>query len=334
MRSQVLGGCLMVALLGASNLAQAEDSWDGWTVNVTAENDMFGSDTDRHYTHGTRFSLAPPAGEVADWLKEAAGYFPLFSDQGKLRASYALGQNLYTPADITIEDPSHMDRPYAAWLYGSFGLVSDMQDRVDTFELSLGMVGPAALGEATQKYVHRVVGSPQPKGWDHQLKNEPGIAVTYERRIRRFMTLETGLFNLELDATPHAGLTLGNVLTQAEAGTMFRLGRDLEKDRGGPPRIRPSLPGSDYYTTTDGFVWYLFAGAAGRGVARNIFLDGNTFAQSYHVDKNPFVFDFQAGLAVRYQDVRLAFTQIVRSKEFEGQQSPDRYGAITLSYQF
>lgn len=54
------------------------DDWDGWTFNMTLENDMFGSDTDRHYTHGTRFSLAAPEGEVADWLRDAAGYFPFF----------------------------------------------------------------------------------------------------------------------------------------------------------------------------------------------------------------------------------------------------------------
>jgi len=333
------GLCVLSALvLGAFSPDHAHadmlDDWDGWTFNVTLENDMFGSDTDRHYTHGTRFSLAPPEGEVSDWLRDVAGYFPFFSDDGRLRSSYALGQNMYSPADITLTDPADMDRPYGGWLYGSFGLVSDMEEQVDTFELTLGMVGPASLAEPTQKFVHRVVGSAKPMGWDHQLKNEPGLVVTYERKWHRFINVETGVFGLDLDTSPYAGVSLGNIFTHVEAGTVFRFGQDLEKDRGGPPRIRPSLPGSDYYTSTDGFVWYLFAGGGARAVARNIFLDGNTLADSYSVDKKPFVFDVQAGLAMRYHDVRVAFTQIIRTKEFKKQQSPDRYGAITVSYQF
>ena len=310
------------------------DGLDGWTLNVTAENDMFGSDTDRHYTHGTRFSLAAPEGDVPDWVRDAAPKFPLFSDQGKLRTSYFLGQNLYTPADIRITNPSNMDRPYAAWLYGGVGLVSDLGARVDTLGLTLGMVGPAALGEATQKTVHKWVGSPQPQGWDHQLRNEPGVVLTYERRIRRFVNFDTGLFDLELDASPQAGVSLGNIFTHLEAGTVFRLGHDLESDRGGPPRIRPSLPGSDYFTPSDQFSWYLFGGVAGRLVGRNIFLDGNSFTDSYSVDKKPLVGDFQFGLAMNYKGVRMAYTQIIRTKEFENQSSPDSFGAITLSYQF
>ncbi len=328
----VFSGLSFLVMSCASPVAAGD--WEGWTFNAMAENDLFGSDTDRHYTHGTRFSLSSPEGGVADWLKDAAGYFPLFSDEGKLRASYALGQNLYTPSDITITDPSHMDRPYAGWLYGSFGLVSDMESRVDNIELAIGMVGPASLGEPTQKFVHKVIDSPEPMGWDHQLKNEPGVVLTYERKIRRFVDFETGLLNLEFDASPHAGVSLGNVLTQVEGGVLLRIGHDLEKDRGGPPRIRPSLPGSDYYSPSDDFGWYLFGGAAGRWVARNIFLDGNTFSDGYSVKKNPFVGDFQIGVAMRYKAVRLAYTHIIRTKEFENQGTPDRFGAITLSYQF
>ncbi len=314
--------------------ADAENPWAGWTFNVMAENDMFGSDTDRHYTHGTRFSAAAPPGEVPDWLKDIAVTWPLFAGDGDMRASYALGQNLYTPADITIADPLQMDRPYAAWLYGSMGLVSDRGRSVDNFELQLGMVGPAALGEPTQKFVHKVVDSPEPQGWDHQLRNEPGIVLSYDHRIRRFMTFKLGIADFEIDTSPYVGFSLGNVYTHAETGAVFRFGQDLSKDRGGPPRIRPSLPGSDYYSRVDGLSWYFFAGGGVRAVARNIFLDGNTFADSYSADKNPFVGDMQVGFALRYKDFRLAYTQVIRTKEFKDQQLPDRFGAITLSYQF
>src|SRR3546814_17784538 len=106
------------------------------------------------------------------------------------------------------------------------------------------------------------------------------------------------LNNLGVDVTPHLGAALGNVYTYGAGGLTLRFGEDLPDDYG-PPRIRPALPGSDYFRPTDDFGWYFFAGAEGRIVARNIFLDGNTFKDSHSVDKRPLVADLQAGLADR-----------------------------------
>src|SRR3546814_8870959 len=105
------------------------------------------------------------------------------------------------------------------------------------------------------------------------------------------------LNNLGVDVTPHLGAALGNVYTYGAGGLTLRFGEDLPDDYG-PPRIRPALPGSDYFRPTDDFGWYFFAGAEGRIVARNIFLDGNTFKDSHSVDKRPLVADLQAGIAV------------------------------------
>src|SRR3546814_12873912 len=93
------------------------------------------------------------------------------------------------------------------------------------------------------------------------------------------------------------GGALGNVYTYGAGGVTLRLGEDLPSDYG-PPRLRPALPGSDYFRPSDWFGWYLFVGAEGRLMVRNIFLDGNTFEDSHSADKYPLVFDLQAGIAV------------------------------------
>jgi len=67
-------------------------------------------------------------------------------------------------------------------------------------------------------------------------------------------------------------------------------------------------------------------------MGRNIFLDGNTFTDSHSVDKETLVGDFQVGFAFHLRNIRIAFTHIVRSKEFEGQTERARYGAINLTY--
>ena len=124
-----------------------------------------------------------------------------------------------------------------------------------------------------------------------------------------------------------------DALMQAAGGLILRVGRDLPDDYG-PPRIRPSLPGSDFFVPTGAFGWYLFAGVEERAVARNIFLDGNTFAHSRSVDKNTWVGDFQYGIAVTVGATRIALTEINRTREFEGQQHPDSFGALTVGFRF
>ncbi len=82
------------------------------------------------------------------------------------------------------------------------------------------------------------------------------------------------------------------------------------------------------------FSWYAFAGASGRAVARNIFLDGNTFVDSPSVEKNPFVADFQIGVAGIYRGVRITLSEIFRTPEFKEQRGSDRFGSLTLSARF
>ncbi|MBS29221.1 MAG: hypothetical protein CL566_09925 [Alphaproteobacteria bacterium] len=77
--------------------------------------------------------------------------------------------------------------------------------------------------------------------------------------------------------------------------------------------------------------WRLAWVSCARGVARDIFLDGNTFASSHSVDKKHFVGDAQLGFAAIYHGVRLAFTQVFRTREFGGQSQSDRFGAVSLS---
>jgi hypothetical protein len=65
-----------------------------------------------------------------------------------------------------------------------------------------------------------------------------------------------------------------------------------------------------------------------------MFLDGNTFKHSHSVDKKPFVGDLQTGLVVQWKRFRITYTQIFRTKEFDGQDDGDLFGSLSLSYHF
>jgi len=126
---------------------------------------------------------------------------------------------------------------------------------------------------------------------------------------------------------------LGNVDTDASVGATVRLGYDLPADYG-PPRIRPTIPGSDFFVPSENLGGYLFAGVQGQAVARNIFLDGNTFESSPSVDKKWDVGSLQAGATLIDGNVRLSYTQVFMTKEFDTQRNPEIFGSLTLSYRY
>jgi hypothetical protein len=310
----------------------------GMIFSLQAENDLFGGGTDRHFTHGTRLHcLTAPI----HWISALADKLPWFDVEKakdepdatiQARAGISLGQSIFTPEDISRTDLIARERPYAGWLYVGFGLVASQgSNRYDQLELNLGVVGPSSLAEDVQKEWHHIFGLRRPNGWSHQLADEPAAVLFYEQ-ARRFEP-RNWLFKLKVDGIPHFGGALGNVFTYGAAGFTVRIGPDLHKDFG-PPRIRPSLPGAGFFHKASGLSWYLFGGVEGRLVARNIFLDGNTFEESHSVDKKIAVGDIQAGAAIQYRRMRLTYTQTWRSKEYDSQDQADSFGAMSASYHF
>lgn len=327
---------LSLATLMASSAAMAQEppprihEDDEAIFSVVWENDKF-ANTDSNYTNGARFSWLSAEETTPRWVRSVANTVLPIAADGKKRIGVSFGQTMYTPADLTRSDLIVDDRPYAGWTYGSVGIVSENGKRLDNAVLTVGVVGPASYAEHTQRFVHKVTDSQNPKGWDNQLNTEPGIILTMERKWRSMY--EFSPFGVGVDATPYAGFDLGNINTDASVGTMFRLGYDLPADYG-PPRIRPSMPGSDFFLPSQTIGGYLFAGAEGRAVGRNIFLDGNTFSDSHSVDKNYWVGTLQAGAALTYGSTRLSYTHVFMTEEFKGQDEPAQYGGLTLSMRF
>jgi hypothetical protein len=340
----------MAVLLALAPLAShPARAGDNGTFGIEVENDYFSPDNrDRHYTNGLRFDWLPNPSptDAQDLMEEGAGLIPFVSDTDSVdRIGWSLGQSIYTPQNKTATAPIYNDRPYAGWLYAGLTLIKvpaphpedkSSLNEMDTLELDLGVVGRAALGEQVQNDFHRwAFANEQVNGWHNQLKSEPGLLISYDHKWRALA--QTDIWGLGADITPSVGFDLGNVQIDAAAGGMIRIGRDLPSDYG-PPRIRPGLTGSDFFLsgpdTERDFGWYLFAGAEGRAVGHDIFLDGNTFAKSQSVPKKTLVADFQAGAAFIVYGVRLTATEVVRTEEFYGQHGNDVFGSISASFNF
>lgn len=303
------------------------------------ENDIV-TGTDQHYTNGLKLSwLSADLIEWArpGWRRGLIDALPFVNRSGgQKNLGFAFGQNMYTPRDISAPDPDPADRPYAGWTYFELAFVSKTPAISDTVALQAGLVGPHSQAEDTQRIVHRWSGSTRPMGWAHQLHDEVGVNLVYERRWRLYARalVET----LGVDLIPHAGASLGNVQTYANAGGTLRFGFNLPSDFGVQLARAGSVGGSptddlDPRVSLDrNFSVFAFGAADGRAVARDIFLDGNTFRESRSVDKEPFVADLSAGIGLIAGRWQLTYTEVWRTREFRAVRSAwSHFGSLTLS---
>ena len=332
-----------LAISSQAVLAAGKDQ--PWTFTFYFENDLF-SDTDQNYTNGTKLSWVSPDltgyaedGRLPDWSLKYIRWLPFINEPGLQRnIALSIGQNMYTPEDISKEELVEDDRPYAGWTYFGIAFHSKNERRLDSMEIQLGIVGPESFAEETQKLVHELVNSKQPKGWDNQLNNEPGLAMVYECRLR--FLRERAENGMGYDAITHLGATVGNVYTYANTGLEIRGGWNIPKDFG-TALIRPAGDSSATVSAMGSrpsikkkFSIHVFAGVSGRLVLRDIFLDGNTFTDSHSINKEYFVADAYAGISLTVYRFKLSYTQVARSKEFEGQDDNHCFGSIALSYSY
>lgn len=309
------------------------------TLTLVGENDSLSSGADRNYTSGIKLAYVSPVNVMPKWVRKLDGLTRAVTNARPSYFGAAIGQSIFTPQDISLNPPPPNQHPYAGWLYGQVMMAAEenvvARDPrfVDLYELEFGMVGPSALGRQSQRGIHQVLGAPDPQGWDAQLKDEFAFAFSLERRWRAEKVFDNLPGDIEVDAAPGVSVTLGTLRTEAKVGASFRIGQHLSSDYGAP-RVRPGLGGVGYFKGDNPFSWYFFGGVDFRGVARNIFLDGNTFRDSASVEKKHFVVDAQAGLAVQTGDWRLAYTYVTRTEEFNGQGEQQDFGALALSWRF
>lgn len=316
-RSISLPALLFVCLVFYCADLHANDGGTGF-LTVSFDNDKWGDDTDGQYTHGSQFRYH--SARPMNWLGNVAGHLPCAPCRDPEAVTYEFGQSIYTPNNTWSPSLVAEDRPYAGWLYMGARLHTETETRnggvrSDAIGLTLGIIGPAALADKAQAFFHEQRELMVPQGWQHQLDNEPGLVLDYTRGWRRGLYTDSGF---GIDAEPFLTGAIGNVHTYLGAGVSIRSGLNLRAGKTEKDRFAAGL--------------HLFVTLEARGVARNIFLDGNTWAESHSVEKRPLVGRARAGIRYASEKVEIVLAHTLRSREFYGQLEPDRYGSVSISY--
>ncbi len=292
---------------------------------------------DRHYTNGFGFTFA----HQPDFAGQLTAMIP-FGDDFDPRhawAGYTIGQQMFTPHNLSARRLVRDDRPYAGYLFGSFFLQRVNDVTVDHFQFDLGVVGPASQADHLQRAVHELFDAEEPRGWDNQLHDEVTVQFHLRKKWRLpllSLAAQPQDMPLEVQLLPQVGASVGTVHRYLEAGATLRAGINLPNDFGIGRLEDVAAYGPGRMATTRGLGGYVYIRAAGRAVEHNLFLDGNTFRDSHSVDARPLIGEWQVGVAAQYHHDNLSFevgyAQTFQSEAFYGQHGGDSHATLTLRF--
>jgi lipid A 3-O-deacylase len=289
-------------------------------LKVQWDNDIirsFASKSDKYYTNGTKFDLY---GNFLKW--DASRYF-LFKLKNPTTELYHLkfGQEIYTPDNLETPELATEDRPYAGWLYGTYGVTSYDEEKSQklTSEVQVGLTGPLSFASEAQKNIHELTESDMPQGWRHQLSGNIGLnyRLKYEKGIWG---------NRYAEVIPAIEGNLGNINTSAQGSITFRGG--LLNNYFRHNRQFDICPGEEQ----NKFRIFLTARPFVGAVAYNALLQGSLIGdKSPHAlessDLNRLYYGLQYGLTLEYGRFSMTVGESFQTPEFKGAQML-RYGSV------
>ena len=286
---------------------------------------------------GSWEALEAVPGFIRNWGK----VIPTLTEDGLVyRAGIAIGQVIQTPDDLSRSDLIEDDVPYAGALTLQATWYAFNDDVFRGFEITAGVVGPPSLAEQTQKTIHKLIGSDDPKGWDHQLNTEPVININYMRKKKIWRGGNPAYFSFDTAINGNVGL--GNLFTQASVALEMRFGLNMPRGFVYVPdpiglsmhykaTLKPANPRKSSF--------YASLVLRGSAFAHNIFLDGNTFSDSHSVDKETLVGLTVAGLHYERKNWGIHFSIMQSSDNVKTSEAPaaegrERLGTIAIEWRF
>lgn len=311
------------------------------TLVAYTENDDWPPDngTDKNYTNALRVTLERnyDMWRLAERMPKLFGWIPKHIDCSKVVPEdnpdlkcasstwHVVGQQFYTPDDISISSLIPNDRPYAGWLYTGGAWKSSTSDTLVATDVYLGATGSASLGREVQTKWHALVGAQKPMGWDHQIGGRFGIVVGHDRRWAFDGTYGPLGDKKWLEFVPYVGGTAGNIMTDAYAGARLKIGFNVSRDwaeTGIAPRLGRAAD------EPSPFELYVVVDGQARAMGYNAFIDA---ASAHNLDRRYGVADGGVGVGVRIKRFSAAYRIAFVTPEYTEALTHD-YKALRFSF--
>jgi hypothetical protein len=288
-------------------------------IQIRSDNDFYVNPfLDEYYSNGLylKFRFLKP-GTEANFTKSIY--------------SFELGQAIYTPSKDYKASSYRQDRPFAAYLFAGFSFEKYRKDRqFIQSEIQVGILGPSALGEQSQAFLHRTFGMAETRGWDYQIQDQFGLNINVQILRSVFYT-----FDRHVDFNLFSKGELGTVSDRINLGFLSRIGFNylnpiqhtalFQSNMG---KENNAYSGNEVYFFLKPSIAYVFYDAT---------LSGSLFK-----DKSPVVFDalpiqssMEVGLEVASKRFNVSYSIFFLSQKPDNDLAKGhQFGRIEISYRF
>jgi len=129
-------------------------------IQVRVDNDKLVL-VDRYYTSGI----------FIDYKKSIENNFLFKKDStNKIQVTYAVGNEIYTPKNLSSFNPSDFDRPFAGWFFGKFEIGKITNKSANFLSFETGITGKEALSGDLQVWFHEVLGIENFTSWAEEIE--------------------------------------------------------------------------------------------------------------------------------------------------------------------
>ncbi len=287
--------------------------------NLISHNDLYVSIYyDRYYTNGVFLSYNYLSSEKKETLH-------------KKIYSIELGQQMYSPFRASVESLAEHDRPFAGYLFGSFG-VSNFLKNESLLRLNgqIGVIGPSAFGQELMDFVHSFYGFESADGWKYQIQEAfaLNISIEYIKSIGSSNQID---FNWKNKGNS------GTVFADLSTGFLTRIGIKSLQSIANSIAFRSNINNdlSDFNNETEIFFYVnpMLRLAIYDATIQGSFLNDDSIVT---YDINPLVLATEIGFQFTANRFNFKYAAIHYTKKLKSIRVPDSnfYGSIEINYLF
>ena len=293
-------------------------------IGLITDNDLYTSPVnDQYYTAGMEF------------------FYRYLSDKNSDRVAkkiydFRIGQYIYNPQSVRAEDISVNDRPFAGYLFGEFGINYFYKSQnVLKINVQGGIVGPEAGAEAVQRGLHKIVGYPTVRGWQHQITTTAAaqLGVFYSIKISPPGLMHR--FYYYTDFSLQGELNVGTIWNSASIGGMMRISLKRPLEAMYNSSLHNSVLNKDKEAYKDHRELFLYLNPNLQYMQYDATIQGSHFNDTSPVTFPliPFRFNAEVGVKYRYNNWNYSYSFNYRGKELSNNViSGFYYGSIQVSY--
>ncbi|WP_410016849.1 lipid A deacylase LpxR family protein [Tenacibaculum sp. HL-MS23] len=283
------------------------------------DNDLYISpNQDRYYTNGMFFSYRYLSNNTTEKLEKK-----IFEIQ--------IGHHMYTPFKATVEQSSDHDRPFAGYLFGSFGIHRFYKNEtILKTTLQLGALGPSALSKPMQDFIHEIYGFKKAIGWEDQISDALAVnlKIAYIKKLANDNYLDVNWVN---------NIRIGTVYTDFSTGFYGRIGlKPLQKIINSIAfNANLNNENTNFNNEIESFLYIkpMFS-----YVAYDATIEGSFLNDSSPITYDIEPFKFTAEIGIRFTANRFNFGYAINyhTKKLKSMRVPkgNFYGTLLFNYQF